>query len=53
MAWLPKSRKARRRLAVVAVAGAVLAGAGALAFYALDDAVSFFYSPSQALASYV
>jgi cytochrome c-type biogenesis protein CcmE len=53
MAWLPKSRKARRRLAVVAVAGAVLAGAGALAFYALDDAVSFFYSPSQALAAKV
>ena len=53
MAWLPKSKRARRRLAVVAAAGVVLAGAGALAFYALDDAVSFFYSPSQAIAAKV
>jgi cytochrome c-type biogenesis protein CcmE len=49
MAWLPKSRKARRRLAVVVLAGAVLAVAAALALYALRDSVSFFYTPSQAL----
>lgn len=48
MAWLPKSRKARRRLTVVAAAAVVLAAAGGLAFFALGDAVSFFYSPSQA-----
>jgi cytochrome c-type biogenesis protein CcmE len=48
MAWLPKSRKARRRLAVVALAGSILAVAAALALYALGDAVSFFYTPSQA-----
>jgi cytochrome c-type biogenesis protein CcmE len=50
---LPRSRKARRRLAVVAVAAAILASAAGLAFYALGGAVSFFYSPSQAYAAHV
>jgi cytochrome c-type biogenesis protein CcmE len=50
---MPKSRKARRRLAAVALAAPILAGAAALAFYALGDSVSFFYSPSQAKASNV
>lgn len=50
---LPKSRKARRRLAFVAVAAAVLAGAAVLAFYALGNAVSFFYTPAQAKAAAV
>jgi cytochrome c-type biogenesis protein CcmE len=53
MALLPKSRTARRRLGVVAVAGGVLAVAAALAFFALGDAVSFFYTPSQAVAAQV
>lgn len=48
MAWLPKSRKARRRLTVIVLAGVVLAVAAALALYALRDSVSFFYTPSQA-----
>jgi cytochrome c-type biogenesis protein CcmE len=49
MAWLPKSRKARRRLTVIVLAGVVLSLAAALAGYALRDSVSFFYTPSQAL----
>jgi cytochrome c-type biogenesis protein CcmE len=53
MSLLPKSRKARRRLMVVAVAAPVLAAAAGLAFYAMGDAVSFFYSPSQAVAARV
>jgi len=48
MGLLPKSKTARRRLGVVAVAGGVLAVAAGLAFFALGDAVSFFYTPSQA-----
>jgi cytochrome c-type biogenesis protein CcmE len=51
MTLLPKSRKARRRLAAVALAAPILAAAAGLAFYALGDAVSFFYSPSQARAA--
>jgi cytochrome c-type biogenesis protein CcmE len=49
MAWLPKSRKARRRLTVILLAGVGLSLAAALAGYALRDSVSFFYTPSQAL----
>jgi cytochrome c-type biogenesis protein CcmE len=48
MALLPKSKKARRRLGVICVAGGVLVLAAALVIYALGDAVSFFYTPSQA-----
>jgi cytochrome c-type biogenesis protein CcmE len=51
MTLLPKSRKARRRLAAVAMAAPILAASAALAFYALGDSVSFFYSPSQARAA--
>ena len=51
--FLPKSRKARRRLMVVAVAAPILAGATGLAMYALGDSVSFFYSPAQAKAAHV
>jgi cytochrome c-type biogenesis protein CcmE len=50
---LPKSRKARRRLGFVAAAAVVLAGAAGLAFYALGNAVSFFYTPAQAQAAAV
>ncbi len=53
MSFLPKSRKARRRLAAVAIAAPILAASAALAFYALGDSVSFFYSPSQARAARV
>jgi cytochrome c-type biogenesis protein CcmE len=48
---LPKSRKARRRLAAVAIAAPILAASAGLALYALGDSVSFFYSPSQARAA--
>ena len=48
MSFLPKSRKARRRLMVVAAAAPILAASAGLAFYAMGNAVSFFYSPSQA-----
>ena len=51
MGFLPKSRTARRRLTVVAVAGGVLAVAAGLAVLGLGDAVSMFYTPSQAVAA--
>ncbi|MDR3513228.1 MAG: cytochrome c maturation protein CcmE [Caulobacteraceae bacterium] len=50
---LPKSRKARRRLAVVALAAPILAGAAGLTLYAMGNTVSLFYSPSQAHAARV
>jgi cytochrome c-type biogenesis protein CcmE len=53
MSILPKSRKARRRLAVVALAAPVLALAVGLTLYAMRDTVSMFYSPSQAHAAHV
>jgi len=51
MGWMPRSKKARRRLLVVAVAAPILSLAAALAFFAMGDAVSFFYSPAQAKAA--
>lgn len=48
MALLPKSRTARRRLYVVLAAAPVLAGAVALALFAMRDSVSLFLIPSQA-----
>ena len=48
MALLPKSRKARRRLTLVAVAAPILALAAGLSLYAMGDAAVFFYSPAQA-----
>jgi cytochrome c-type biogenesis protein CcmE len=53
MTWLPKSRKARRRLLVLAAAAPVLALAVGLSLYAMRDAVVFFYDPTQALAKHV
>lgn len=53
MNLLPKSRKARRRLAVVALAAPILAAAAGLTLYAMRDTVSLFYSPSQAHAAHV
>ncbi len=53
MSLLPKSRKARRRLLVVAVAAPILALAVGLSLYAMRDAVVFFYGPSEARAKQV
>lgn len=53
MPLLPKSRKARRRLLVVAIAAPLLALAVGLTLYAMRDAVVFFYGPSQAMAEHV
>jgi len=48
MSWLPKSPKARRRLWVVAAAAPVLALAVGLSLYAMNDSVTYFYTPSEA-----
>jgi len=53
MSLLPRSRKARQRLLVIAVAAPILAAAAGLTLYAMRSSVSFFYSPSQALAAHV
>jgi cytochrome c-type biogenesis protein CcmE len=53
MTLLPKSKKARRRLAVVALAAPILAMAAGLTLYAMRDTVSMFYSPAQAHAAHV
>jgi cytochrome c-type biogenesis protein CcmE len=50
---LPKSRKARRRLLVLAAAAPILALAVGLTLYAMRDAVVFFYGPSQARAEHL
>ncbi len=50
MPLLPTSRKARRRLMVVAVAAPVLAAAVGLSLWAMRDAVVFFYGPSEVQA---
>ena len=53
MNWLPKSRTARRRLAVIAAAAPVLALAAGLTLYGLRGSISYFYTPAQALAAHV
>jgi cytochrome c-type biogenesis protein CcmE len=53
MGFLPKSRRARRRLTTVAVAAPILGAATALSLYAMGDAAVFFYSPSQAASKHV
>ena len=53
MAFLPRSRTARRRLMTVAVAAPVLIVAVGVALYAMRGSISFFYTPSQALAAHV
>ena len=50
MPFVPKSRKARRRLTVLMVAAPILALAVGLSLYAMRDAVVFFYGPSEAKA---
>ncbi|HWE45138.1 MAG TPA: cytochrome c maturation protein CcmE [Caulobacteraceae bacterium] len=49
MAWLPKSRKARRRLYIVAAAAPLLAAAVGLSLYAMQAQVTFFYAPGDLL----
>ena len=51
MSWLPKSRKARRRLTLVAAIAPVLALAAGLTLWGLSDSITFFYTPSQAQAA--
>jgi len=51
VAWLPRSPKARSRLIAVAAAGVVLSAAVGLGLFAIQDAVVFFYGPSEANAS--
>src|SRR5580692_9611292 len=53
MSLLPKSRTARRRLMTLAVAAPVLALALAVGLYGAQGSISFFYTPSQALAAHV
>jgi cytochrome c-type biogenesis protein CcmE len=53
MAFLPKSRKARRRLMAVAAAAPILALAAGLSLYAMGDAAVFFYSPKMASDKHV
>ena len=48
MSWLPKSPKARRRLWIAAVVAPVLALAVGLSLWAMQDSVTFFFSPSEA-----
>src|SRR5690606_8192411 len=48
---LPKSRKARRRLMLLAAVAPVLILAVGLTLWGLRDSISFFYSPSQAQAA--
>ena len=50
MPFVPKSRKARRRLTVLMVVAPILALAVGLSLYAMRDAVVFFYGPSEAKA---
>ncbi|AQR60998.1 cytochrome c biogenesis protein CcmE [Brevundimonas sp. LM2] len=47
MSWLPKSPKARRRLWVVGAATPVLVLAVGLSLWAMQDSVTFFFSPSE------
>ena len=53
MPILPKSRKARRRLMVVAVAAPILAAAVGLSLWASRSAIVFFYGPSEAKMQHV
>ena len=50
MSWLPRSPKARRRLWIVAAAAPILALAVGLSLWAMNDSVTYFFSPSEATA---
>ncbi|MCC7268236.1 MAG: cytochrome c maturation protein CcmE [Caulobacteraceae bacterium] len=49
--WLPKSPRARRRLILLAAIAPVLALAAGLTLWGMRDAISYFYTPSQAKAA--
>jgi len=51
MNLLPKSRKARMRLTLIAAIAPVLALAVGLTLWGMRDSISFFYTPSQADAA--
>ncbi len=53
MPILPKSRKARRRLLVVAIAAPILALAVGLSLNASRNAIVFFYGPTEAHTKHV
>lgn len=53
MGFLPKSRKARRRVLIILAVAPILALAAGLSLYAMRDAVVFFYGPTQAKAERV
>ena len=53
MALLPKSRTARRRLALIGAAAPVLILAAGLVLYGLRGSISYFYTPAQAVAAHV
>ena len=53
MPFLPKSKKARRRLLVLAVAAPILALAVGLTLLAMRNAVNLYYGPSDAQAAHV
>jgi cytochrome c-type biogenesis protein CcmE len=53
MDFLPKSRKARRRLMLVAAAAPVLALAVGVSLWAARNSIVYFYSPAQAQAAHV
>src|SRR3569623_2022536 len=53
MSLVPKSRKARRRLVVLAAAAPILALAVGTSLYAMRDAVVFFYGPSEAASKHL
>jgi cytochrome c-type biogenesis protein CcmE len=48
MSLLPKSRKARRRLTLLALIAPIVAVAAGLALWGMRDSISFFYTPAQA-----
>ena len=52
MSWLPKSRKARTRLLLLAAIAPVVALAVGLSLWGMRDSLSFFYTPSQAAAAH-
>lgn len=52
MNWLPKSRKARTRLLLLAAIAPVVALAVGLSLWGMRDSISFFYTPSQAAAAH-
>jgi cytochrome c-type biogenesis protein CcmE len=51
MSWLPKSRKVRQRLLVLAAVAPVLALAVGLSLYGLRQTISLFYTPGEAEAA--